>query len=242
MTHFNMTTTGEAPAAGDNSKNAMKDFDAAMRKYGQAEALGQASRPTAGIAIVAAAYDGLLKEGDAPHVYGEYQAGIVAVSKKNPLTPGGSSEAVQVSKFRQLIKVGMLPGVDARDLMRRVTEHVSACKAADIKINSPFDAMVSAARMQIGQPDVDLSDEQVATCVEKAEARTKEGLEKLIDAYKRDHKLSTELNIPSLHAAVQCLADAIVEAGGEVPPMTKEGKDKAAFMAQAAKYGFTVVQ
>jgi hypothetical protein len=240
MTSLDATTTAteaDTGNAGDNSQKALNALRGDLRKYGQAEALGSASRPIAARRIVDAAYDGLLKEGDAEMVYGEYQSGMVAVGKKNPLTAQGNGEKVQISKFRQFIKVGMLPGVDARDLMQRVSDCVASLKAAGEKIQIPFDCMLNAARIQLSQPDVDLTDEQVTSCVAVAEKAAKEDLDKLIDLYRKAHKLAEAL--PPMAASVDALRDAIVECGGEVPAVTKAEKEAAEFAAKAAQFGYS---
>jgi hypothetical protein len=235
---LNMTASDNA-GEGHNSEAPMKALRAELRKYGQAEALGSASRPTAAVRLVDAAFDGLIGEGDAESVYGEYQAGMVSVGKRNALTANASSEKVQVSKFRQFIKVGMLPGVDARDVMARAGKVIEDLKKAEVKMYAPFDALLNVARKQMETPEIALTDEQIQALVSKPEPKDKELLDKLIAAYKSTYKVNEEAKMPSTAAAVQALADAISEAGGDVPPMTKAEKEHAAFMAQAAKYGFT---
>jgi len=237
---LNMTTTGTNGTAGEghNSEAPLKALKAEMRRYGQAEALGSASRPTAGLRLVSAAFDGLIGEGDAEMTYAEYQSGMVSVGKKNSLVSNAASEKVQVSKFRQFIKVGMLPGVDARDVMDRATKVIEALRAADVKIYPPFDALLNVAREQMKQPDDALTDAQIEALASKPEAKSKELLDKLIAAYKSTYKVNEEAKLPGTAAAVQSLADAIVECGGDVPPMTKEEKERAEFMAKAAKFGY----
>ena len=230
---------GQQTGSGSNSAKTMADLKKDIRKFGSSEALGSAMRPIAAKTLVEAAYDGLAKEGDAEELYAEYQAGMTAVGRKNPLTVGDASEKVQISKFRQFIKVGMLPGVDARELMRRTSDAINAHKTAGAKINIPFDCLLNAARKQIASPDTDLTDAEIDACVLKAEAAKKEEIDKLIDLYKKSVKLEETLKAPSLHSATLALKDAITEAGGEVPPMTKEEKEKAAFLAQAAKFGMS---
>lgn len=237
MNALTMTTT----ATGSNSEEAMKALRAELRKLGSAEALGSSSRPEAGLRIVNAAYDGLLKEGDAEQVYAAYQAGLIEIGRKRPLSVGAdASEKVQVSKFRQLIRVGMLPSIDARALMQKVAEAMKSHVAAGIRTVAPFDAMLNAARMQLTQPQVDLTDEQVDKCVAKPEAARKEDLEKLIDAFKRVSKLHDTVHAPSADAALQAMKDWITEKGGEIPPMTKDEKDRKEFLKRAARFGYSV--
>lgn len=234
-----MTDETNTPAIGDNSADALKTLRSELKKLGQMEGLGSASRPTAAKRLVDAAFDGLAKEGDAEEFYGDYLAGMITAGKKSPLTSvGGASEKVQISKFRQFIKVGMLPGVDARELMDRVAAHLAASKSAEVATVAPFEAMLSAARVQLAQPDVDLTDEQVAQCVDKPERASKEEIEKLIDVFRKAAKLNETMPAPSGEAALQAMRDWIEEKGGVIPPMTKQEKELAAFHAQAAKFGY----
>lgn len=240
---LNMTTTTgaeEIPGAGDNSQSVMDKLRADLRKYGSAEALGTASRPTAARRLVDAAFDGLAKEGDAETLYGEYQRGMVAVGKKNPLTANDTSEKIQISKFRQFIKVGMLPGIDARDLMQRASDRIAAMKMAEVKVLAPFDALLNVAREQMKQTEDLLTDEQIDAAICKPEAKTKETLDKLIAAYKVAHKLADETKMEEVAAARDAYATAITEAGGDVPPMTKDEKARAEFMKQAAAFGIKI--
>jgi hypothetical protein len=92
------------------------------------------------------------------------------------------------------------------------------------------------------QPDLALSDEQIAAIVAKPEPREKELIEKIVAAYKTSHKLNNDTGgtIPGLEQSVQGLADAIREAGGEVPPVTKEEKARSAFVKQAQAFGYQI--
>lgn len=239
---LNMTATqsDDTAGAGHNSEGADKAFRAQLRRFGQAEAMGSASRPLAAALLVERAYDGGVREGDAEACYAEYQAGLNSVAKKNPLTSQSGSEKVQISKFRQFIKLGMLPAVDGRDVMSRTGKAIEGLKQAEAKIVSPFDAMLAVARKQIGQPEVPLTDAEIEAICTKPEKQDKEYLDKLIAAYKSVYKINADTPAPATAAAVQNLADAITEAGGDLPAMTKAEKERAEFMAQAAKFGVVI--
>lgn len=237
--HTDTDTDATIPAVGDNSEVALKTLRAELKKLGASEGIGSASRPLAAKRLVDAAYDGLAKEGDAEQFYGDYQSGLIAAGKKSVFAVSAAAgEKVQISKFRQFIKVGMLPGVDARELMTRVEEHLASSKTAEIATVAPFDAMLNAARMQLNQPDTDLTDEQVAACVDKPERASKEEIEKLIDVFRKVAKLNETMPAPSGEATLQAMRDWIEEKGGVIPPMTKQEKELAAFQAQAARFGY----
>lgn len=219
---------------------------ATLAKLGAAEGKGDSSRPAAAIALVDAAREGYIDEDDAPEMFASYVNAKAKMAAHNPLVTatGYDSEQKsakqQVSKFRQFIKLGALPNVDAPDLLDRAAKLVKGLVASGTKCHPMFDAMLNVAREQIKTPNDTLTDEQITAVVSKAEPRTKDELEKLVDLYKRAVTLAGNMPSPSLDAAVSAMADAIVEAGGEVPPTTKEDKELAAFMLQAKKLGLAV--
>jgi hypothetical protein len=207
-----------------------------LKSLGAMEGKGSASRPEAGLRLVDAAYDGFIDEDDAAALYAEYVAGTAASAKNNPLvTCQGDTEQKsakqQISKFRQFIKVGMLPEVDARDVMRRAVQISKDLEAAGTKTYSRFDAMLNVAREQVKQVDTPLTDEQINACVVKPDSKEKDEVEKLIAAFKAAYKLAETIPMPQTEAARDMYRDAIVEAGGEVPPMTKDEKKAAEAMA-----------
>lgn len=231
-----------ATSTGSNSEGRLDKIKARMGLLGKAEAVGAGSRRDAGIALTADAYDGIIAEGDAEVCYDAYQSELGKMAAKKHLTIGDNvkSRTAQISKFRAFIKIGMLPDVDGREVLARATTIAEQVVAGGTKVHSPFEALRTVCVAQCNQPAEALTDDQIAAAVSKAERDEKDEMAKLVAAYKAAHKLNADLGLPGTDAAVKAYGDAIVELGGDVPPMTKDEKEQAAFMAKAAKMGFTV--
>lgn len=242
---LNMTaasSTAGATSSGSNSEGRLDKIKARMGLLGKAEAVGAGSRRDAGIALTADAYDGIIAEGDAEVCYDAYQGELGRMAAKKHLTIGDNvkSRTAQISKFRAFIKIGMLPDVDGREVLARATTIAEQVAASGVKVHSPFEALRTVCVAQCAQPTEALTDEQISAAVSKAEKDEKDEMAKLVAAYKAAHKLNADLGLPGTDAAVKAYGDAITELGGDLPAMTKEEKEQAAFMAKAAKMGFTV--
>lgn len=225
---------------GDNSGPSIEALDKLMGKLG-AESVNIA-RPKLGIALVRAAADGLIDEDDVEARYDAYLAGRERAQSKTLLGAGvedGNGKKANVSKCRQLVRMAMLPGIDGPSLIDRTVTLRGNMLSGDAKIEAPFDAFVKVARAQIAKPEEELTDDELAACIRKAEAKDKTLIDKLVNAYKSTYKLNEEAQLPGTASALQGIADAIVEAGGEIPPMTKAEKEQAAFMAKAKAMGFS---
>lgn len=223
---------------GSNIETHLSALRSKLKSLGAMEGKGSASRPEAALRLVEASYDGFIDENDAGALFAEYAAGTAAAAKNNPLvTSTGNGDAAQksakqqISKFRQFIKVGALPEVDARDVMRRAVQISKDLEATGVKTYSRFDGMLNVAREQIKQPDELLTDEQINDLIVKPDTKEKSELDKIIAAYKAAHKLAETIPMPQTEAARDMYRDAIVEAGGEVPPLTAEEKKEAEAMA-----------
>lgn len=227
---------------GDNLDTVLDVLRKQLKTLGAADGKGSASRPEAGLRLVSAAYDGTIMESDAEEMFASYAAGVSSAAKANPLvTCAGDADQKsakqQVSKFRQFIKVGMLPSIDAREVMGRAVQISKDLEASGTKTHSRFDAMLNVAREQIKQPDTPLTDDQITSIVAKPETAEKSEIDKLIAAYKAAHKLAETIPLPQTLAAVDAYRDAITEMGGDVPPMTKEEKAEADAMSFLRKRG-----
>lgn len=243
MTNSNQNTPAAA-SIGDNSDKLRADLASKLRSLGASEGKGSASRPEAAMRLVDAAFDGLIDERDAPGMFAEYTSGVANAASKNPLVTSQGNDAEQasakqqISKFRQFIKCGMLPAIDTRDTMARAARICKDLDATDAKTYSRFDALLNVARAQVAEPETLLSDEQITAAVMKPEPAEKDAIAKLIAAYKAASKLAETIPMPQTQAAADDYREAILEAGGEVPPITKEEKEQAAFMKKAAMMGF----
>jgi hypothetical protein len=237
MTNLNLTTT---PGAGDNSAGAMDDLKKRLKSLGGMEGKGSACRPQAGRQLAIAAQSGLIDEDYAAEAYAEYAAGIASAASRNPLVHNPGSEKAQVAKFRAFIKAGALPGVDAVDVLNRAEALHAAHVAAGTKVESPFQALYNVCVEQVRQPDEELSDEQINARIMKAEPKDKDDMARLVAAYKAAYKLAETVPMPGTEAAVAAYRDAITEAGGDIPAMTKEEKKEAEALAFLRQRGATI--
>jgi hypothetical protein len=152
-----------------------------------------------------------------------------------PLT----SAAKFTSEIRQFLNVGKLPMVDGPRLVDRTMTKIK--EMAKTK-GSAYDNLVRVVRAQVAAPEEELSDDEI-TDVLTPEEGGKSEIDRLCDVFKasvksRDKFVEGGLTPPeALDLAIDNLRDAIVEAGGEVPPLTGEGKKRAAFLKRAAAMG-----
>lgn len=248
MTTTTNTPANTAPLAGDNIETGLDKLSKHLTSLGRSEGKGSASRPSAALALADAAREGLIDEDYADSAFAAYARGTADAAKGNPLvTATGNADQKsakqQISKFRQFIRAGALPGVDAPSVLRQAAEISKDLAASGTKVYSVFDGMLSVAREQIKQPDEALSPERISEIVTKPDTKDKSEIDKLIDLYKRTHKM-WEKDFPNnghMESAVHDLADAIKEAGGDVPAMTDEQKEEAAALAFLAKRGMIAV-
>jgi len=237
-----------------NQSNIQPLYDAAlatMKKLGASEGEGSMSRSKAALQL--AEREGVVDEDDAKEMYAVYLDGVksVGINKSGPKPDASlvdNSTKVQVSKFRQVIKMGALPILNdpfdsAAGMLKRATEIALTLKGNEDgpKVKSPFDAMLDVARAQLETPDTKLTDEQITACVCKPDKADKGEIEKLAAAYKSLHKIASDYPRPETDLALADLKAAIVEAGGEVPAMTKDEKEAAQAMAFLAKRGMVPV-
>lgn len=223
-----------------NRETILADLDKDMAKLGQESV--NIARPKLAITLVKAAYNGDIDEDDVEARYDAYLAGREKAQGKSPLSQGvddGNGKKANMSKCRQLVKMGMLPDIDGPELIDRTVALRGNMLGGDDKIKAPFDAFVDVSRAQIAQPDEPLSDDAIMSCIRKAESKDKSEVEKLIAAYKAARKLHDAIPLAGVEQAIEGYKDAIVEAGGEVPPITKEEKAHAEFLRKADAMGFT---
>jgi hypothetical protein len=241
-----MTTQNQTPAAGSNRDTILSAIDREMAKLG-AESINIA-RPKLAITLVKHAAAGEIDEDDVEARYDAYLAGREKTQAKNALAQGvedGNGKKANVSKCRQLVRMAMLPALadgEADMLVSRTVTVRGNLIGTDAKVEAPFDAFVKVARRQLDQPDTVLTDEQIAEAVKKPEKADKSEIDKLIDLYKKSaklHEVLTQNN--ALQRAVAEMAEAITEAGGEIPALTKEEKEEQAAMAYLAKRGLVIV-
>lgn len=230
----------------NNREAIMKAIDAKIAKLARDEVDGAAARPKFARMLCEAAAVGDLDEDDAAHCYQTYLTAQAqrARGNLNVREPNKDSLKAQASKFRTFIKLGKLEGiidvVGPAGLYPRAERIADELARTGVKVQSPFAAMLTVATRQLENPEVALTDEEIAGYVTKDEPAEKSLLDKLVREHKTISKLVDEAAaggaaLPGLDAALQGIADAIVELGGEVP-LTKEQEANAKKMAEAMAF------
>jgi len=231
-----------------NTETMLKDLAGKLRALGAAEGKGSASRPEAALLLADQARAGLIAETYAETGFMEYAKGTAEAAKKNVMVTYSGNEdqksaKQQISKFRQFIKAGALTDVDGPVVLRRAVALVNEVAKGGVDTKSVFDAMLDTARAQIKTPDTTLTDDEIRAIVMKPGKVNKSEIEKLIAVYKTTRKIFDGMpDNAHLEAACDDLKGAIVEAGGEVPPLNDEEKEEAAALAFLAKRGMLAVR
>lgn len=230
----------------------LADTNKLLKKLGAESANSALAKPKMALAIAQARADGVIDDNAGAATYDTYLEGRKSVLAKSTLGSGtedGGSYKANVSKNTQIIKAAGLiaAGVDFVDVLERGTaERDNQAKAGE-KVKPAFEAYVDLARAQLKDPTVALSDDAISDVVRKKEAAEKDLIAKLVDDYKRMYKRADEVatNLgggaaDAIDEAVKAIGEAISEAGGEVPAMTKGAKAEAEAMAFLTKMGFKV--
>jgi hypothetical protein len=204
---------------------------------GKESALSALAKPKMGLTIADAAFKGIITAVDAEATYEAYLKGRTKALSSSALGAGdataGSIKA-NVSKNKQIIDAAMLPKVDFCATLDRLIILREQMVSADEKVIDAFSAFVEAARTQKNQPDYDLDEDQIMAACRKADPKDKSLVELLIQDYKRiAGRIEKDCGGKSgpLEVALDAIGTAIVEAGGEVPPLTKEEIKAAEAMA-----------
>lgn len=240
------TTLTPAVLAATQAGNAPVDrdtFTERMRDFGKAHGTGANSRPAAARMAVEAAQT-LTDVGpdQAEEFWTEFQKASAKARGLEYREEG--SFKVQVSKFRQFLALGAMPSVDGVAVFERACDVIS--RLSKLEPNplkgSAYDNMVNIARAQLKQEGSELDDSEIERIL-TAQAPEKSELDKLADAYKRARTLNdgneqvTGFGNPTLASALELMAQAIAELGGEIPPVSKDEVAKARVAKLAAKMG-----
>jgi len=234
---LNMSAAANA-AMGSNSDGAMELLGKELAKLGRESVT--TSRPALAIALIQAASVGLIGEKDVPACYDTYLGAREKRMQGNLLAVGveeGNGYKAQVSKLVQIVKAAQILGAAAPFQADAVITLRGNMIGGDDKIHAPFECLLNVARAQIKNGDEELDHDDLAACIRKSESAEKGAMAKLVAAYKVAYKLSADLDLPGCDAAMQGYADAIIELGGELPPMTKDEKKEAEALAFLAKRG-----
>lgn len=222
------------------------DLTKAVKKLGAESANSALAKPKMALSIVQARIDGVIGDDSGAMTYDIYLEGRRATLEKASSLGADAEDAgsykANVSKNTQLLKAGGLiaAGVDFGEVLTQATRvRESLVKAGD-KVKPTYDAYVDLARAQLKSPTAQLDEDAIVGIVRKKEAAEKELVDKLVAAYKVARKLQDDFPCQPMEAAVAAYADAITEAGGDIPAITKEEKKEAAAMAFLASRGVTV--
>ena len=234
---LNMTAAATA-AMGGNSAGAMDILDKELARLGRESV--NTSRPAMAIALIDAASVGLIGEKDVPARYDAYLGAREKKMQGNVLAAGvedGNGRKANISKLVQIVKAAQLIGDAAPFQANAVVTLRGNMIGGDDKVHAPYECLLNVARAQIKKGAEELTQDELVECIRKDAPAEKDALAKLVAAYKTTYKLNTDLALPGTEVALQGYADAIVELGGELPPMTKEEKKEAEAMAFLAKRG-----
>jgi hypothetical protein len=222
------------------------DLTKTVKKLGAESANSALAKPKMALSIVQARIDGVIGDDAGAMTYDIYLEGRRATLEKASSLGADAEDAgsykANVSKNTQLLKAGGLiaAGVDFGDVLTQATRvRESLVKAGD-KVKPTYDAYVDLARAQLKSPTTQLDEDAIIGIVRKKEAAEKELVDKLVAAYKVARKLQEDFPCQPMETAVAAYADAITEAGGDIPAITKEEKKEAAAMAFLASRGVTV--
>lgn len=234
--------SAEAPAHLKNDKR-FSDLMKQVSKFGEEASLGRDSLPKLAHAVVKAAADGVLdletkdnKGNDAAaQIYEKY---VAAESKKAIHEHSGGGKKANISKLRQLIAMGAMPGIDAVEVMQAAFQAREDMMADDNKVKPAYPFYVEVAREQLkeGRDKKPLTKQELESLVLKDEpaAKTLEGelkrvlktLEGLVTGENRDKLKDTDALTEAAFHAVKERLDNMA---------TLRQKQK--LMAEAAKLG-----
>lgn len=222
-------TTTQTPV---NTPFSRAQFEKEVAAFGRDFGAGANSRPAMAIRAVEASHK-LTDVGpdDAKDIYTRFQQS--AAKKKGIEYAVESSFKVQVSKLRQFLVMGANPNIDGLGVIERTVDKLKelAAQGEDSPLTgSAYDNMVKVARAQNANPDQELNDDEILEVL-TPDVQEKGPLDALIDGYKRIRKLhDTEgmpkVALPLIEDAIHNLEQAILDAGGDIPP-TKEQVAKA---------------
>ena len=223
-----------------NTKNdtRLADMIAEVRELGRDAARGKDAREKLALLLARGATDGYVGEDDLENVLGEY---IRAESNKAIHNHKADSLKVLKSKCNSILKAAAMPDpVTFADTLDRLVQNIRPdLRGAEKKLKPAFESYVAIAREQLKIKDRNLTDDELAAMSEQV-GKEETIVDKLVADYKRLSKRYDELPSPSIEAAINAVGDAIKEAGGEIPPMTKEEKKAAEAIAFLKSKGMSI--
>lgn len=233
-----------------NSETQLEALNKQLVALGADSMKSALAKPQMALAVIRAAFDGLVNEKDAKHIYAKYAEGRNKAAGKNTITHGlednEKSMASNTSKVKSQIMAAQLPGIDFVQVANDVIDIRKSLVDGGAKVKDVYQAITDAAVQQKRQPDKQLDAEALAGIIAKEEKDEKSDLDKVIDEYKRVYRLAKgsddKPGIPEVEPALAALGAAIQDMGGDLPAMTKEEKKEADALAFLKSRGtFTLI-
>lgn len=244
MNHISMLSTNTTTTDYINDTR-LSDLRGVIRQLGRESAMGKDSRMKLAIKLAAAAKDGVIDEDDVKELYGDY---VSAESSKAIHEHTVNGQTANMSKVRQIVRAALVPALDFPHTLEVIVEVRDSYRQTETKIKPAFDCAVAAAREQLKDPLTDLVRDKIEELCVKGEPEAKDMIAKLCDEYKKLYSLTNKANeesfngSPQIETAMHAIGDAIKEAGGELPAVTKAEKELATLVVKAAKFGIKITQ
>ena len=219
------------------------DLEKNLKKYGRAYGQGQNARPVAALDAVRAAQNNAITPDDAEELWSIFQRGN-AETKGIEYKQEGSFK-VQVSKFRQFIVLGSIPGLDAIDVMNRSVDILKELGGDEsVKMTgSAYDKLTTVARAQIKQESQPLTDDEIRGIVmpdakEKTEEEVLGSIRTAMHKAIFGNKEGTAPTFPSpeLEKALELVESRIAEITG----VRTQKSEEAQLAALLAKRGMSL--
>lgn len=171
--------TTEAPSHLKNDKR-FSDMMKVVKKFGEESSLGKDSLPKLAQYVVKNASEGVI-DTETKNAKGEDAATIIyeayVRAESNKAIHEHTGTRANVSKLRQLIKVGNMTGIDAIQLMQDAFDAREAMQADDNKVKPAYPFYVEVARAQLEAPNTQLTKRALENmaCKEAPKEKTIEG-------------------------------------------------------------------
>lgn len=183
MTNANVQTDvgslEEAPSHLKNDKR-FSDMMKVVKKFGEESSLGKDSLPKLAQYVVKNASEGVI-DTETKNAKGEDAATIIydayVRAESNKAVHEHTGTRANVSKLRQLIKVGNMTGIDAIELMQAAFDAREAMIADENKVKPAYPFYVEVARAQLEQPNEQIGQRKLESmaCKEEPKEKTVEG-------------------------------------------------------------------
>lgn len=248
---FNLNDALKISRAKESNDKRLGDLIARVQSYGRDSAAGTDALPKLALDMVRAVNDGVIADitavndqgKDVAHqVYVEYQKAERGKNVHDMPTDKQSANGLKanVSKLRQIMAMGAIPGIDSVEVMERAVDIRKKINAEGATVKSAYPYMIDVARAQL-KTDVPLSDDFLAECAMKEGKKTREkidaikGLEtarNILEAIVTGEGNYLRSDDPAVEAAYHAVKDAITK--------FHVNAERAAVIAAAAKLGLTI--